>query len=67
VALRAPIPDVRLAVDELVLDGVEPDDPLVHESLARALAPALASQGLAEELGAVTTAASEAVAQEVST
>ena len=59
-------PDVRLAVDELVLDGVEPDDPLVHESLARALAPALAAHGLEGELGPVATAAAAAVAREAS-
>jgi hypothetical protein len=60
------IPDVRLAVDELVLDGVEPDDPLVHESLARALAPALAAQGLEREVGRIATAASAAVEREAS-
>jgi hypothetical protein len=56
--------DVRLDVDELVLDGVEADDPLVHESLARALAPALAAHGLEGQLGQVATAASTAVARE---
>ncbi len=60
-------PDVRLAVDELVLDGVEPDDPLVHESLARALAPALAAQGLEREVGRVAAAAFAAVEREAST
>ena len=39
---------VRLVIDELVLDGVEPGDPLVHDSLARALAPALGEHGLEE-------------------
>jgi hypothetical protein len=60
-------PDVRLEVDELVLDGVEGDDPLVHESLARALAPALAANGLEGELAHVAAAASIAVEREAST
>ncbi len=58
--------DVRLDVDELVLDGVEADDPLVHESLAHALAPALAAHGLEGQLGPVAAAASTAVAKEAS-
>ena len=60
-------PDIHLSVDELVLDGVEPDDPLVHESLAQALGPALAAQGLEGHAGQVTAATSAAVAREVST
>jgi hypothetical protein len=59
-------PDVRLDIDELVLDGVEGDDPIVHESLARALAPALAAHGLEGQVAQVATAASAAVAQEAS-
>jgi hypothetical protein len=59
--------DLRLDVDELVLDGVEPDDPLVHESLAQALGPALAEHGLQAETGRVAAATSAAVAQEAST
>jgi hypothetical protein len=59
-------PDLRLDVDELVLDGVESDDPLVHESLSRALGPALAAHGLEGQLGQVATAASAAVAREAS-
>jgi hypothetical protein len=54
-------------VDELVLDGVEPEDALVQESLAQALGPALAAQGLEAHAGQVTTATSAAVAREVST
>ncbi len=59
--------DVRLDVDELVLDGVEGDDPLVHESLVRALGPALAAHGLGGQVEQVATATSTAVAQEGST
>jgi hypothetical protein len=59
--------DVRLDIDELVLDGVESNDPLVEESLARALAPALAAHGLEGELGRVATEASAAIAREAST
>ena len=59
-------PDVRLEIDELVLDGVEGDDPLVHESLVQALGPALAPHGFVGQVENVATAASTAVAQEAS-
>ena len=59
--------DLRVSLDELVLDGVEPDDPLVQESLAQAIGPALTARGLDGEAGQVTAAASAAVAREVST
>ena len=59
-------PDVRLDVDELVLDGVEPDDALVHESLVQALGTALAAHGLEGQVDQVAAAASTAVAQETS-
>ena len=55
---------LSIEVDELVLDGVEADDPLVHESLVQALGPALAAHGLAGQVEPVATAASTAVAQE---
>jgi hypothetical protein len=59
-------PVLRLDIDELVLDGVEGDDPLVHESLAQALAPALSAHGLDGQVAQVATAASTAVAREAS-
>lgn len=52
---------LRVSVDELVLDGVESDDPLVRESLTRALAPALAAQGLEREVERVATGAAATV------
>jgi hypothetical protein len=60
-------PDLHISVDELVLDGVEPEDALVQESLAQALGPALAAQGLEAHAGQITAATSAAVAREVST
>ena len=59
--------DIHISVEELVLDGVEPDDELVQESLAQELWPALAAQGLEAHTGQVTAATSAAVAREVST
>jgi hypothetical protein len=57
-------PDVRLVIDELVLDGVQPHDPVVQESLARAVAPALAAHGLEGQTGQVTSGVVAAVGQE---
>ena len=57
-------PDLGIVVDELVLDGVEPGDPLVDASIARALAPELETHGLAGSLDSVTSAVSTAVGQE---
>ncbi|HEU0304368.1 MAG TPA: hypothetical protein VFR32_07295 [Gaiellaceae bacterium] len=59
-------PDVRLVVHELVLDGVEPGDPLVEDSLQRELGPALAAHEMESETGRVAAAASTAVAKEAS-
>lgn len=59
-------PDVRLVVDELVLDGVDPGDPLVEESLRRELSPALTAHGMESETGRVAAAATTAVAKEAS-
>jgi hypothetical protein len=39
-------PGVRISIDELVLDGVEPSDPLVADAVQRALAPVVAGAGL---------------------
>ena len=41
----SPDPSIEVVVDELVLDGVRPDDPLVAQAIERALAPALAAHG----------------------
>jgi len=57
-------PDLELVIDELVLDGVEPGDPAVDASIADALSPALAAQGLAGSLGPVTAAVATAVGRE---
>ncbi len=58
--------DLRLVIDELVLDGVEAEDPIVGQSIARALAPALDEHGLGAALGPVTTAVSATVGEEAS-
>jgi hypothetical protein len=57
-------PDLGLVIEELVLDGVEPGDPLVDASIARALAPELEARGLAGSVDSVTAAVSAAVGQE---
>ncbi len=49
-------PDLDIVVDELVVDGVDPEDPLVEETLARALAPTLAAHGRAETAAPVASA-----------
>jgi hypothetical protein len=58
---------LELVIDELVLDGVEPDDPLIRESVAQALAPSLAAHGYArstqEVAFAVTSAMTERAAE----
>ena len=50
-------PSLRLTVEELTVDGLELDDPLVAESLQRALGPALAAHALTGDIGQVTAAA----------
>jgi hypothetical protein len=55
-----------LVIDELVLDGVEPGDPVVHASISRALAPALEANGLAPATDQVATAVTAAVGREAS-
>ena len=37
---------LTVTIDELVLDGVDPRDPLVAEAVRRALVPALGEQGI---------------------
>ena len=59
--------DVIFVIEELRLEGVEPGDALVHDSLARALAPALGEHGLEGATEPLSAAVSAAVAEEVST
>ena len=59
-------PDLSVVVDELVLDGVEPGDPLVEASIARALTPSLEAHGLGAVVGSVPSAVSTAVGEEAS-
>jgi hypothetical protein len=54
-------PDLAFVIDKLVLDGVRPDDPIVHAWISRALAPALEAHGLEQAVGPVTAAVSAAV------
>jgi hypothetical protein len=58
---------LMLVIEELVLDGVAPDDPTVRESVARALAPSLEQNGLGRStpqvVSAVMTAATQATAR----
>ena len=53
---------LELVIDELVLDGVEPGDPAVGQTVAQSLAPTLADQGLAASIAVVTGAVTSAVA-----
>jgi hypothetical protein len=59
--------DLTVVLDELVLDGVGPGDPLVASAVGRALAPALAEHGLEATVGHVTAAVTGAVAAEAGT
>jgi hypothetical protein len=56
--------DLRLVIDDVVLDGVEPGDPVVAGSIADALAPALDAYGLIGSLDSVTAAVATAVGRE---
>lgn len=58
--------DVALVIDELVLDGVEPDDAFVHASLVGALAPALAERGLEAAASRLATFVAAALTGEAS-
>jgi hypothetical protein len=60
------VTDVRLVIDELVLDGVEADDPFVHESVLRSIAPALDEHGLGGAVGQVAATVSATVGEEAS-
>jgi hypothetical protein len=54
---------VEVVIDELALDGVEPQDPLVADQLERALAASLAGESI--PLPAIAAAVSAAIAREV--
>jgi hypothetical protein len=54
-----------LVVDELVLDGVEAQDPLVHRALSSTLGQALAEHGLADSTAQVSAAVGQAVGEAV--
>jgi hypothetical protein len=56
---------VHVAVDELVLDGVAPDDPLVTAAIERSVGPALAEHGLGGEAVPVAGAVAGALGQEL--
>jgi hypothetical protein len=51
-------------IDELVLDGVEADDPFVRESVARSIAPALEEHGYPGAVSQVATTVSATVGEE---
>ena len=57
-------PGLRLVIDELVLDGIEADDPFVRESVARSIAPALEAHGYPGAVGQVATTVSATVGDE---
>ena len=59
-------PGILLVIDELVLDGVDADDPFVRESVARSIAPALREQGIPEAVGQIATTVSATVGEETS-
>jgi hypothetical protein len=54
---------VEVVIDELALDGVEPDDPLVVDQIERALAASPMADSV--PLPAIAAAVSAAVAREV--
>lgn len=56
---------VTVVLDELALDGVAADDPLVAASLERVLGTALADHGLGQETGRVAGAVVDAVSGEL--
>jgi len=57
-------PGVRLVIDELVLDGVDADDPFVRESVARSIGPGLEAHGYPGAVGPVATTVSATVSEE---
>jgi hypothetical protein len=56
---------VTVVVDELVLDGVSADDPVVALALERAVGPALQEHGLGAEAARVSGAVVGAVNREL--
>jgi hypothetical protein len=57
---------LELTIDEVVLDGVTPDNPAVREAVRRALESALASHGLATSTAQLSVAVTRAVSIHVS-
>ena len=55
---------IALMVDELVLDGLDPNDALVAKALRDALAPALAEHGLQAASGDTAGAVARSLAEE---
>ena len=58
---------LALVIEELVLDGVAPDEPAVRESIERALVPPLAHNGLAQSAQHVVAAVTSAVTEVAAT
>jgi hypothetical protein len=58
-------PSIAIVIEELALDGVAADDPLVAASLGRAIGPALHEHGLGEETERVAGAVVDAVSGEL--
>ncbi len=58
--------DVALVIEELVLDGVEPDDAFVHSALVGALGQALAERGLEDAASRLATSVAAALTREAS-
>jgi len=56
---------LAVSIDELVLDGVAPDDPAVREAVARALDPVLGEHGLGNATASVTAEVTGAVGREL--
>jgi hypothetical protein len=55
-------PTLELAIDEVVLDGVEPGDPLVVQAVQRAIGDSLRGQDVSAH--AIASAVSDAIGQE---
>ena len=55
---------LELVIDEVVLDGVEPGDPLVAQAVQRAIGDSLRAQGVSGE--SVASAVGEAIGLEAS-
>jgi hypothetical protein len=63
VALTNPA-TIVVSVEELVLDGVDPSDPMVERAILAACRPELEGRGLSAEAAAISAAAASAVQAE---